>query len=372
MLSTHSSLLPEPALRFPDHFNVYNLVKSILSSCNTDPVATKALSRVVISVVGNSVHKAINWAGNEQPNWFENVLEPVINDYATCYPRVADDDTDTVAVVSIVVLVAYDILYQRWATVTAGDHNFIINTFSEYLDEQKIRHAVLRAICSERDRLIALDVGLKTCSVLSNLIADVNTCDTERGILKSKGNLDFSVDASPGHTPHANAEGERVEISTPTLSTSDLASTPTSPSHSHDVYVQLFLKPGCALEFCDVDCAQLRDHIFIIDFSTGQQMHIEEGVTLTVTDTKNTVLLRAPSTDGYNLSATMIIPRGHSYIIRDDATIALQTEILDWATIETQKAVFWIGNGPYSIETCGDLTAVVNVEHENRRIFDVN
>jgi hypothetical protein len=318
----------------PDHGqSIRNAALAIgiaLGSCWNSP--GEAVSTVAYDHNRANLSDAISNADNEQPNWKEDILDPLLDTCLNTYSKI-DNDGKSVTYTVAVVLLAYDIIRQRNGVPTQADYAFVASAFDKFLSRDAL--VAIREIvdaenkkCSERD----IDFGqVHALFVLENMLSEA--------VIRSE-QKDGPADDNPTKT---------------TIRTS-IAST------ARDVHIQYYLKPGCALEVDDVTSIDLHGEELMVETKSGRRVQILEGVIMSDVEGKSrTVEIRAPTADGFELSAVLIIPPGANYTVDDVTSVERVDEMEDWTAFETSKATIWVGNGPYIYKRSQASVAVENV-----------
>ncbi|KAJ4293181.1 hypothetical protein N0V90_008463 [Kalmusia sp. IMI 367209] len=365
---SEKGLVPGFALSVP------NVIAAVRCGLVEDPHAVESQSILAIRLLGNHVAIAIKAAVDEQPDWDEDVLQPIVDGYT-----LTKTETDFVVITSVVLLLAYDLIRRRCADITEADTEFILNALGRSMRDYKVRKAVTDVIEAEKDRLLGLDADMSILNalfVLDGLLAQASAYSRLRhdSAIDSDPNPAISqglavIPAKINVSPISMALTERDDAPTPTQNTfagnlSTPTPTPTQTDYFRDVHVQYYLKPVCALELDDIKTHNFQGEMMTLETMSGLRVRIEEGVTVSeIEDAYPRVSIRAPVADGYDLSATVVVPPGHSYILDDVSSINQEDEIPEWTSVETSKATVWIGNGPYVVERHGAKMKVNNVYH---------
>ncbi|KAF2255118.1 hypothetical protein BU26DRAFT_500741 [Trematosphaeria pertusa] len=352
-----------------------------------DKVALEALGMEVACNLQCSVMVAIHSSDDGQPEWRTEVLDRIIRHFRyDRYLRLDGDEIEYVVLVVIVVLLAYEILRQRWASLSEEDQDFIVSAFTEFLDNRDVRAAIKAALDAEHERLVRLDADMDVLNalfVLTDALGEVSVrieaqdqdhdgpivamAEQHRAGGASAIVLDDPLPFSSGL---AHGDDSPSPSSSPIISASSAdpaqSLSPSFTAYYRDVQAQFFLKPGCSLDFDFVTSANLRGDTLTVETCIGLRMRVEEEVTVSnKSGDLDRVTVQASETGGCVLSATIIIPPGHAYSFGDIVSVEEETELPEWTKVETTKATVWIGNGSYSIQrsTSGTLITVTNVYH---------
>jgi hypothetical protein len=290
------------------------------------------------------VGNAISTTENKQPNWEKDVLDPLLETCLNTYSRI-DHDRKPVAYTVTVVLLTYDIIRQRNAVPTQADYAFFESAFDKFLSRDTSL-AIRDIVDAENKKCSGLDIGFAHVHALFILESML----TEAMIRSEQKN--GPADDTPSKT---------------TIPTSIASSGTSSPPQdrivlARDVHIQYYLKPGCALKVNSVTSIDLDGEELMLETSAGRRVRIAEGVIVSDVEGKSrTVEIRAPTADGFELSATAIIPPGNNYTVDDVTSVERVDEMEDWCALETAKATIWVGNGPYMYERSGTTVTVKNV-----------
>ena len=307
--------------------------------CAGDAVKT-VVSSSLTAVIANNISKA----DNDQIDWEEAVLQPIFNTYATA---TATDTDQLVTYISAILLIAYEIIRQHDSVLSQADFDSKASMFHIFLGDEIVLLAVRRILDAETEKCPGLDDDfgkVNALFVLNGLMADTNI-----RIEKEENNTEPKVEFS--------------DIMNGTLTTPGAALPPfTHSTGSRDVEIQYFLHPGCALKIDSVASIDVWKETLVLESSDSLRIQIEEGVTCSnVINAHKSVEIRAPTTDGFNLSATVILFLGQSYTISSAVRSGQEAENAQWTVVDTEEATVWIGNGQYSIERAGNLVKIQNV-----------
>ncbi|KAF1973076.1 hypothetical protein BU23DRAFT_641506 [Bimuria novae-zelandiae CBS 107.79] len=289
-------------------------------------ITSNSLSSEIISSGVGSIDHA-------QPNWEETILKPLLE----AYPRIDNGATFATYTVAAV-LVAYEIICQRNAVLTQDDYDLVESMFSRFLYHENVLLAIREAVEAEIEEASGSDLNpskLNTLFVLDALLAEASI----RLGQKAKSAAAFND----------MADGATLTPSSPT-STIAVQSTHAQTASSRDVEIQYYLHKECALVIDRVTSTDLRGETLVLGTSDGRRVEIEEGVTVSsIAGACHTVEIRAPNTDGFELSATVVLPPGKSYIVEEAISSGRAAENQELSFIETGKATIYIADGPYAV-----------------------
>lgn len=311
-----------------------------------------AMSTVADAYMCNKLKDAINTADDEQPVWEEYILNPLLATHLAAYAEV-DMDSKLVTQTACIVLLSYDIIRQRNAAPTQADYDFIENTFDRFLTLEGLV-AIREIVGAENER----------CSGPNMDFGKVNGLFVLEALLSEAV---FRAENEGGMLPKVIAANVLAESVKPPFNNSRSSAIGSSPPHlqnvtSRDVHVQYYLKSGCALEVDCVISIDLPNKALVLETSDGRRVCIEEGVIVSEVEGKSrTFEIRAPATDGFELSATVIIAPDNKYTIEDVTSVERVDEMLDWTVFETSKATVWVGNGKYMYERSRGSVTVKNL-----------
>ncbi|OAG10594.1 uncharacterized protein CC84DRAFT_1237448 [Paraphaeosphaeria sporulosa] len=310
-----------------------------------------ALSTVADKYILKRLDKAISSADDEQPDWEAYILIPLFNSCLSTYTAI-DIDSKFVTQTVAVILLAYDIIRQRNAVPTQTDYNFIESTLDKFLTPESL--VIIREVVeaeSERYSGLNIDFGkVNGLFVLEALLKEAIHRAENNGIVPEGATVKLMADSVKTQVPTASAD--EGFSSTPGLQTTT----------KRDVHLQYYLKSGYALEVDSVTSIDLHNEALVLETSDGLHVSIEEGVIVSEVEGKSrTVDIRAPQADGFELSATVVIPPDNSYIIEDVTSVERIDKMADWAVFETLKATIWVGNGAYMYERDGETVKVKNL-----------
>ncbi|KAL1611934.1 hypothetical protein SLS60_000157 [Paraconiothyrium brasiliense] len=311
-----------------------------------------AISAIADSFICSKVADATSTAVDEQPDWEGNILKPLIE---TCVDICTTPNKNLRAITHsvAVVLLAYDIIRQRNAVLTQTDYDFLVKSFDRYVFVD-----ILTAISE------VVNAEFEQCSGLSNDFAQVNALFILESLLSESAIRFEQQGVSAPELVPMPSDIKPVEASNdaPLVSTTSAPPPQLQAAASRDVQIQYYLNPGCAVE---VDCVTSIDFprdALMLETSVGLRVQIEEGVIVSEVKGKSrTVEIRAPTADGFDLSATITLSPGKDYMIEDVISVERVDEMLGWTIFETAKATIWVGSGPYDVERIGASIKVNSV-----------
>ncbi|KAF2786858.1 hypothetical protein K505DRAFT_367872 [Melanomma pulvis-pyrius CBS 109.77] len=354
--------------------------------CGT--VQVSAASKELLNAIKRSVNAAMRNTDDNQPDWRAQVLEPTTNDFPDAKNlTIGGQNGEHVLFISCVVLLGYEIIRQRGPSLSDIDDEFIVDMLVECLEDTEVLSSIETALeinyrklsYSKLDVLTPLWMlsgHLKTAAgVIENRIdstklAPSSSIENAEGPCSSSANQDEISSQSTNTTDSTETDidrtvGSRCSSSNTTPSSVD-GPQPLSPSFTafyRDVYVQVFLKPGCAHELDYATSFSHRNDMLTIHTFVGLSMLVEEGVTVSeISGARDTVSVHRENGTGYELDFTLVFPPGCSHCFSGVLSVEHRCEGTRWTKIETSIAVLFVGNGSHKIvaTTSGGLTYVKN------------
>ncbi|KAL5424924.1 hypothetical protein PMIN04_002876 [Paraphaeosphaeria minitans] len=310
-----------------------------------------ALSTVADVYILKKLSKAISSAEDEQPDWEAYILNPLLNSYLSTH-EIIEINSKLVKQTVAIVLLAYEIIRHRNAAPTQADYNFFERTLDNFLTLESLV-TISKMVEEENERCSGLDIDFGKVNGLFVLEAVL-----KEGIHRAENNGILPEDIA------AKLMAESIKRPVPTSQMRNGMDIPpqTQTTTSRDVHVQYYLKSGCALEVDGVTSIDMPKEALVLEIRDGRRVRIEEGVIVSEVEGKSrTVEIRAPNADGFELSATVIIPPDNSYVIDGVTTVERVDEMVDWMTFETEKATVWVGNGKYMYERGEETVKVKNL-----------
>lgn len=345
-------------------------------------------SEELLNAIKRSVNAAMRNTDDNQPDWRAQVLEPTTNDFPNPKNLTIDgQDGEYVLFISAVVLLGYEIIRQRGPSLSYVDDEFIVDMLVECLEDTEILSSIETALETNYRKLsyLKLDVltplwmlsgHLKTAAgvietrMVSAKLAPSSSVQDAEGPCGSSANEDEIASQSTNTTDSTATDIDKTagskSSSTNTPPSSENGPQPLSPSFTafyRDVYVQVFLKPGCTHGLDYVTSFSHRNDMLTIHTFLGLSMLVEEGVTVSeISGTRDTVSVHRENGTGYELDFTLVFPPGCSHWISDVLSVEHRCEGTRWTKIETSMAVLFVGNGPHKIvaSTGGGMAYVKN------------
>lgn len=311
------------------------------------------VTTVADSYICNKLIRAIESSNEEQPDWKEHVLDPMLSSCLSTYEAI-DKETQGIIQTVAVVLLAYDIIRQRNAVLIQADYAFVKSTFDEFLTRNAMI-AIRATVNNESERCSGLDANMGKLNGLFSLEAVLSEAIQRAGT----DDIVTQVVSTP-------VSAEPIEPPMPTSRTINAEALLPQPQNAtpRDVHIQYYLKPTCALSVDRVTSIDCPNEVLVLETSDGRRVCIEEGVIVSqVEDRRRRVQVQAPQADGFDLSATMILPPDASYVVDDVSSVERVDEMADcmWVVFETPTATVWVGNGQYTYEKIGKAVFVKNV-----------
>ncbi|KAJ4357414.1 uncharacterized protein N0V89_001989 [Didymosphaeria variabile] len=297
---------------------------------------------------GNSIRTAVN----AQPKWEDDFLKPLLE---TCVDICTTTEKDARAVTQsvAVVLLAYDIIRLRNAVLTQADYDFVENAFDRFLSVDALT-AISESVNAEFEQ----------CSGLGIDFAALNALFILESLLSETAIHFEQEDTTACELVPILSDPKPVDIPVPAALVSTAVPSQPQPQTaiSRDVQIQYYLNPGCAFEVDCVTSIDIPGKALMLETSVGRRVQIEEGVIVSEVKGKSrTVEVRAPTADGFDLSATVTIPPCNDYTIENVISVERVDEMLEWTIFETAKATIWVGSGRYEVERIGASIKVKNV-----------
>jgi hypothetical protein len=136
-------------------------------------------SMILYDVVRSCVRKAGEASNDEQPVWRDDVLQPIVDEFADESNLSTDsDDTEYVLLICTVVFLVYEILHQREACFSKADGAFIDEILVECLQESEVYTLVCDAVEAEYARLGEIDESMSVLNALWMLSARLSAIST--------------------------------------------------------------------------------------------------------------------------------------------------------------------------------------------------
>ncbi|KAF2440420.1 hypothetical protein P171DRAFT_447385 [Karstenula rhodostoma CBS 690.94] len=310
-----------------------------------------AVSTVANEYICEKLNQAIWSVEGEQPDWEKYILGPLLDTCLAIYAAI-DRDAKLVTQTVAVVLLAYDIIRQRNAVLTQPDRNFIENTFDRFLTSEALV-AIREIVETETERCSGLDIDfgkLNALFVLESLLKEesLHRDEQQNGLLPE--------------VIAAKALAESAKTPTTTSLASNGITSPPQPQtvSSHDIEIEYYINPGCALEFDCVVSIDVPNEDLVLETNKGYRVYVGEGVIVSKVEGKaRTIEIRATTADGFERSATVIISPGNSYTIEDVTSVERVDETAYWTSFKTLKATIWARDGASCVYEHGGASVTI-------------
>ncbi|KAF2877205.1 hypothetical protein BDV95DRAFT_601621 [Massariosphaeria phaeospora] len=339
----------------------------------------------LLETVRRSVKTAMRSADDEQPEWQEQVLDPIVETFDVHTGIVTqEEEADFILLLSTTVLLGYEILRQRAGNPSDGDEDFIIASLVEYFREAKARDYTAAAVEAEYKRVGKADLSLNNLNALWRLSGLISTArlslegeDEPYGTLSERPqdkspakespvlqeeNLDdtlstqcskISIEDEALDWPLRLAKAKSSASLATVKSSASLASpktvksarspatvksstslasvlSPSTTPYYRNVQLQFFSKPGRTHTMNSVNSIRVRNDTFVIETCVRVSMRVEEGTTISdIPGELDSVTVKRPGGTGCELAATVVIPPGFKYDIADIISVGEDADVAD-------------------------------------------
>lgn len=306
-------------------------------TCDTNVEAVGHSKRIDLYTELSSV---ISVADSQQMDCNDTLLNLFLTSYLDCYRSIGGESKFIVAAV----LLAYDIIRRRDACLQQSEWDFIARIFDEHLSVKGPLDTIIDVVQGTMEQFTVSKISFENLNALFVLEAHLSEAALRTELQQESA---------------TNSDATLVE---PLASKTKRFGPSGSITASRNVHIQYYLNPGCELKVDNVTSIDFAREALIMSISGGHKVRIEEGVIVSdVKGMRKTVEIRAPTADGFDLSATIVVAQGSNHMVPDVTSIGWVDEMQDWTVLETPKATVWVGNGPYVVQRDGTSLLVNNV-----------
>lgn len=315
--------------------------------------------------IRQTIQQTLQSSAADVVDWEAQVLMPIIADFNLVEDLgVSTVDAEYIVLLSTVVILAFEVLLLPEVSCLHSTSEFLVGMFEQYFCEPEICRTMSSRLEEEQRRLVRAGADTQeqqAAGVLRKLMPDLST----RSVVWNK--LTRVIKKKPS-AKSVKAFQSQVDLklagSVAGPSTSSRPPSPRLTTFPRDLQVEIFLKPGCSMEFDFVDSVTEVHGALVVKTCIGLRMHVEAGYTVSgPSGTHDTVTLHERSdSDGVKLfAATVIVPPGHIYRITGVDFVSEMHTDLSQTLIETDAAVMNVSGGDYAIQ-CRDQRHSVLVE----------